>query len=848
MQTASTSSLRLPQLGFDLPYLVQEWKDMLNPSTMVKDVWAGMTVALVALPLNLALAIAAGVEPGVGITTGIIAAVIAALFGGQRVAITGPAAAMAVVLIEIAQTQGIQGIWLVGLIAGVMQILAGLLKLGRLITYIPMPVMVGFANAIGVLVFFNALDDFLGLPTKPIAHPGQAAPLAGQEFVPEFIQDLSHLFWRLVVDGELHPPAVLLGLGAFTIAVLVPKFTKAVPGQLVAIVVATAVCLVLGLEIPKIADISTIPNVLPAPAVPQLPWNQIETLFAAAVTVFMLGSIESLLSASVADGMTMSRRHHSDQELIGQGMANVIVPFFGGIPVTGVIARTAVNIRAGAQTRLSAIVHSLVLMVLIFLLAKQAEQIPLCALAAILLLTGLRLIEWEAVRQIWNASRMEGYVVLATTLVSVLIDLTAGVITGLVFTCGLFIRQMSEVRLVPAAGNGEAGTLIENVPHCEFVRTYLVDGALFFGAAERFIENILLVENVKVIILHMRSVTVMDLTGVETLLSIHTQLQRKGARLVLAEMPAQPRQLLERTGALEKIGHDNFFSHYRDALIQVNRQMLESCCRGCADSRSHGGRADCPVRKAMLQDGHPLRKVLESPHTAPLEGESCELKTAAHHLERLIPVESQKDIPSELRGTPIGILFECQNLGQMNVPAPETPQLIVGMCIDTARSLHLPREFAYVVKREGANMQGAEFTLAMAMLDGITHMALIAHGGCAMSNSQELRSQFIETLVKEHAWTDQQAIRFFDEHLRSKEVDNEIDFVLEEAERLGRVFRGLNVVPLFYRAENDRLYLIRDWMNTRTQRFVTRVDIPVLGADGLPVKDRGQAESNVASG
>ncbi len=803
---------------------------MFSPSTMLKDVWAGVTVALVALPLNLALAIAAGVEPGVGITTGIIAGIVAGLFGGQRVAVTGPAAAMAVVLIQIAQTYGIRGIWMVGIIAGSMQIVAGLLKLGRLISYIPMPVMVGFANAIGTLVFFNALDDFLGLPSKPIAHVGQAAPLAGQEFIPEFIQDMSHLVYRLVMHGELNQTAALLGLIAFTIAVMLPKFTKAIPGPLVAIVVATGASLILNLDLPRIANISSIPNMLPLPTVPDLPWQDIERLFAFAVTVFMLGSIESLLSASVADGMTMSRRHHSDQELIGQGMANVIVPFFGGIPVTGVIARTAVNIRAGAQTRLSAIVHSLTLLALIFMLAKYAEQIPLCALAAILLLTGLRLVEWEACRQIWRASRMEGYVVIATTAVSVLIDLTAGVITGLILTCGLFIKQMSEVRLVPATTDADQAELTD-VPHCQFVRTYLVDGALFFGAAERFIENILHVENIKVLILHMRAVTMMDLTGVETLLSIHRQLERKGARLILAELPAQSRQLLERTQTMEQIGSQNFFSDYREALITVNREMLETQCRGCADGKGPGGRPDCRVRKAMLQDGNPIRRLLEAQTSG--EGEVCRLDTAAHHLARLAPVDSIDDLPDELRVSPIKTVFECQNLGQINIAVPDTPQLIIGMCIDYARSLHLPRDFAYVIRREGANMQGAEFALAVAMLNGISHMALIAHGSCAMSTTSGLRKRFIQTLMENHGWHVAQATKMFDDHMRSKEIDNEIDFVLEETDRLGRVFRGLIVVPLFYRSDNDRLYLIRDWMRQRKQKAVTRVDIPVMDAERL---------------
>ena len=225
-------------LGIDFDYLFREWKQMFeSQKSMVKDLWSGTTVALVALPLNLALAISAGVEPGIGITTGIIAGVIGGLFGGQRFAITGPAAAMAVVLIEISQHYGIGAIWLVGMIAGTFQLLAGIFKLGRLISFIPMPVMVGFANAIGILVFCNAVDDFLGLPSKRIAHPGEAH--LASKFIPQFIVDLSDIWHRCVAHHEMNIQAVILGTSAFLIALLLPKLTKAIPGQLVAIIFAT---------------------------------------------------------------------------------------------------------------------------------------------------------------------------------------------------------------------------------------------------------------------------------------------------------------------------------------------------------------------------------------------------------------------------------------------------------------------------------------------------------------------------------------------------------------------------------------------------------------------------------
>jgi SulP family sulfate permease len=483
-------------LGIDLPYLVLGWKEMINPATMAADIWAGLTVVLVALPLNLALAISSGVEPGIGITTAIVGSIIVSLLGGQNYTITGPTAAMAVVLIEIAQTYGMAAIWLVGIMAGLLQILAGVCRLGKLIALMPSPVIVGFTNAIGLLLMFNSLENVLGLPSKPIVHSSGPPAWMVQPFVPEFIQDLVNIAWRTFVHHEINIYALTCGCLAIAIAVLVPKVTKTIPGGLVAIVLVSAMSSLLHLQVPRIIDIATLPRVMPFPSIPVLPWQDFGALFASAIAIFMLGSIESLLSASVADGMTMSKRHHSDQELIGQGLANIVVPFFGGIPVTGVIARTAVNIRAGARTRLSGIAHALIMMVISFSFAGLAEQIPLAALGGILVLAGARLTEWEASKQMWRASKMEGAVVLLTTIVSVLVDLTAGVLTGLIFTCGLFIRQMSAVNIVAQDYDTDRRLNVRQpVPACKFVRTFLVDGPLFFGAAERFTEAILASEN-----------------------------------------------------------------------------------------------------------------------------------------------------------------------------------------------------------------------------------------------------------------------------------------------------------------------------------------------------------------
>jgi MFS superfamily sulfate permease-like transporter len=303
-------------LGIDTAYLLQEWKAMFHASSLLPDVWAGITVALVALPLNLALALAAGVEPGVGITTAIIASIVTSLFGGQKYAISGPAAAMAVVLVQIAQTHGITAVWLVGMLAGSLQLLAGVLRFGKLISYIPLPVIIGFTNAIGILIVFNSLANFLGIPRQFIAHAGFAAPLAGHPLVPQFIEDIIGLVWYVVVQHQLNIYALFIGSLVIVIALITPRITKVIPEQFIAIIIASVVAYFFGQGIPRIIDISHISNLLPYPSIPNLPWEDLDVLFASAITVFLLGSIESLLSASVADGMTMQKRHHSDHFLV----------------------------------------------------------------------------------------------------------------------------------------------------------------------------------------------------------------------------------------------------------------------------------------------------------------------------------------------------------------------------------------------------------------------------------------------------------------------------------------------------------------------------------------------------
>ena len=362
---------------------------------------------------------------------------------------------------------------------------------------------------------------------------------------------------------------------------------------------------------------------------------------------------------------------------------------------------------------------------------------------------------------------------------------------------------MSDVYLVPRVS--EKPELSIDLPTCKFVTTYVIDGPLFFGAAEKFVENIIILETIKVMILHMKAARVMDLTGVETLLSIQNQLRRHGGKLVLAELADQPLQLLERTSALEKIGRDNVYADYRTAILSVNdEQLLSDSCKSCGNRDGKAPR-DCRLHTALLDSSNPMATIMEKFRGMPSRPKEADL-------EWLFAIESVEDIPEILKSTPIEILLKAQNLGLIEDQIPTTPELVVGMCIDNRKSLTIPRDWAYIIRREGANMDGAEFAIALGLSRNINYMALIAHNHCAMANTAQQRDNIVDVLSERYGWDRPKALSFFDSHARSREIGNEIDFVLQEAKRLATLFPGLVIVPILFRLEDDRLYLIYDWL------------------------------------
>ncbi len=496
--------------------------------------------------MALAFAVASGVEPKAGLYTAIVASFVAAVCGGSAVQITGPTGAMAVILVGIVAKYGLEKVWLAGLMAGMIQVALGLAKLGQVVKFIPYPVTAGFTNGIAVLIFCGQLNNFFGLSLPRNEH-----------FLPGVWNVWQHL-------PEANAQAMAIALLVIGIKVSWPRVTTAVPASLVALVAGTAVAWGLHWDIPRIGEI------------PQsLPWLQgipgwqdfrlIRELINPALALAALGSIESLLSAVVADGMTVSEKHDSNRELIGQGIANMVVPFFGGLPATGAIARTAVNVRAGGKTRLSGVIHSVALAAMVLVFAPLAAQIPLAALAGILMVVSLRMVEWEAIGLLLRATYADFAVMVLTWGVTILFDLVLAVEVGLIAAGALFVKRMSELNLgrVPDAEVFPAGVPLELTQE---IAVYRVDGPVFFGAAERFATFLRETPEVRYLILRMRFVPNMDTTGLVALEDIYNDLNRRGCRLILTGLQPEVRALLERSGLLAKIGREHCFDTTDEAI------------------------------------------------------------------------------------------------------------------------------------------------------------------------------------------------------------------------------------------------------------------------------------------
>ncbi|WP_239078209.1 SulP family inorganic anion transporter [Streptomyces sp. SID9124] len=538
-----------------------------------RDLLAGLTVAIVALPLALGFGVSSGLGAEAGLATAVVAGAMAALFGGSNLQVSGPTGAMTVVLVPIVARYGPGGVLTVGLMAGVLLIALALLRAGRYMRYVPAPVVEGFTLGIACVIGLQQVPNALGVP----APEGEKVLLVA---------------WRAVeaFAGAPHWTAAGLSVGVAAVMLAGARWRPAIPFSIVAVVAATLVARLGHLDATPIGDL---PAGLPAPSLAFLDPSSFGALIAPAVAVAALAALESLLSATVADGMTVGQRHDPDKELFGQGVANLAAPLFGGVPATAAIARTAVNVRTGASSRLAALSHAAVLAVIVFAASPLVSKIPLAALAGVLLATAVRMVEVGALRAMARATRSDAVVLVLTAAATLVLDLVYAVIVGLVVAGALALRAVAlqaglERVDLRADLPGEHGDE-EHALLAEHIVAYRIDGPLFFAAAHRFLLELSEVSDVRVVILRMSRVTTMDATGALVLKDAVEKLNRRGIVVMASGIRPGQRQVLRSVGALDLLNREGRVYATTPEAIAGARHHLERA--GLLPARHHPGKA-----------------------------------------------------------------------------------------------------------------------------------------------------------------------------------------------------------------------------------------------------------------
>ena len=546
------------------PKLVSALKNY-NRQTFMADLMAGVIVGIVALPLAIAFGIASGVSPEKGIITAIVAGMTISLFGGSKVQIGGPTGAFIVIVAGIINQYGIQGLTIATLMAGVFLIGFGLLRLGTIIKYIPYPIVVGFTSGIAVTIFTTQVKDLLGMQMTDVP----------SDFIEKWVAYIQNLdtidFWSAII-----------GLASVAIISIAPKLSRRVPGSLIAIIVMTITALLLRqyagvTSIETIGDRFSIQSQLPGAVVPELSWDTIKGLVAPAMTIAILGAIESLLSATVADGV-IGDHHNSNTELIGQGVANILSPLFGGIPATGAIARTMTNINNGGRTPVAGIIHAVVLLLIFLLLMPLAQYIPMACLAGVLVVVSYGMSGWRSFLALMHNPKSDITVLVLTFLLTIIFDLTVAIEVGLICACLLFMRRMSETTDVRAVYdeidlNEDADMQAGNLEHLTIpkgVEVYEINGPYFFGAGNRF-EDIMsrYGQRPKVRIIRMRKVPFIDSTGLHNLENLCLMSQKEGITIVLSGVVQKVEEVLKRNHFDQLLGEENICNHIDLALTRA---------------------------------------------------------------------------------------------------------------------------------------------------------------------------------------------------------------------------------------------------------------------------------------
>ena len=518
-----------------------------------KDFVSGIIVAIIALPLSIALALASGVTPEQGLYTAITAGFVISFLGGSKVQIAGPTAAFASIVAGIAAKNGFDGLVIATIMAGIFLVIMGSLRMGSLIRFIPYTITTGFTTGIAVTIFIGQIKDFLGLTFEH-------APIETLEKVNEIVHRM----------GTLNPMALAVGVTALLILIVWPRFFKTIPPSLIAVIVTAGLVKLFQLPVNTIGDLYTISSDLPAFHLPVFSLGMVQKVMPDAVTIAVLAAVESLLSCVVADGMVGSR-HNSNMELVAQGAGNICSALFGGIPATGAIARTAANIKNGGRTPVAGMVHAGMLLLVLVFLMPYAALIPMPAIAAILFMVAYNMSEWRVFLSIMKtAPKSDWSVLLVTFVFTVAFDLVTAIAVGILFASLLFMKRMADVTEISSWKYLEdeeenSGESIDLKPVPKHVAVFEVSGPMFFGAAEK-ISQLIIEEGKRVLILRMRSVPAMDATALKSLEKLYQNLKRKHVTLILSHVNEQPMSMMERAGFLESVGRENLAGCIDEAL------------------------------------------------------------------------------------------------------------------------------------------------------------------------------------------------------------------------------------------------------------------------------------------
>ncbi|WP_421919269.1 SulP family inorganic anion transporter [Marinifilum sp.] len=527
-----------------------------NSQSFQKDLFAGIIVGIVALPLAIAFAVASGVSPEKGLITAIIAGFLISFFGGSRVQIGGPTGAFIVIVYGIVSQYGLEGLMISTFLAGIILVVFGLLRLGAILKFIPHPLIVGFTSGIALVIFSTQIKAAFGLQLDSVP----------SEFIEKWVCYLSNL-------NSINEYAISISIGTILISLYAGKLIPKIPGSFVAIIVMTVLVQLLNLPVNTIESVyGDIPNSIGFD-MPSIDWSLIHNYFQPALTIAILGAIESLLSAVVADGM-IGGNHRSNTELIAQGIANIFSPFFGGIPATGAIARTATNVKNGGRTPVAGIVHALTLLLIMLVFGKWAKLIPMSCLAGILIVVSYNMSEWRTFRSILKGSHFDIIVLLITFLLTVLVDLSVAIEIGIVLAALIFMYRMSIINgVMPVETDSDEIQNYNEIP--KEVEVYEISGPFFFAAAKRYQETLReLKHTTSVLIIRMRHVPFIDATGIRNFTEIIKTLEKRNTKIILSGVNKEVQQEIERSEITKYISEYNILDNFDDA-INLAKEKLE---------------------------------------------------------------------------------------------------------------------------------------------------------------------------------------------------------------------------------------------------------------------------------